>query len=363
MNFYFAKGRVALYAILKAAGLSATDEVIVPGYTCVVVPQAVIHAGAKPVYADVDAETYALDISTLADKITPYTRAIVMQHTYGIPGDLDETIALAKDAGLLVIEDCCHSLGSRYKGKEVGSFGDAAFFSSQWTKPVTTGLGGWAIVNNEALACGMSRASDSFAPPRWIDSMLLRAQVGAYKLAFKPKWVWALRDVYRFLGQHGIVVPSSTRAELNGERPSDYARTMSSWQRRMLHTQLARIEQTIAHRQFVAAKYDQILRSAQLKPVTIRPDSAPVFLRYPLQVSDKQRFLAEARRRRIEIGDWFVSPVHPLLSDWERVGYQFGSCPVGEWLSAHVVNLPTHQRIGDHEIQRIASLIEECATE
>ena len=361
VNFFFAKGRVALYAILKAAGLGSADEVIIPGYTCVAVPQAVIHAGAKPVYADVETDTYALDVPALANKITKRTKVIILQHTYGIPADVEQTLALAQEAGVMVVEDCCHSLGSQYKGKDLGRFGDAAFFSSQWSKPVTTGLGGWAVINNRALARRMSRVYRNFAPPARIESALLRAQVTAYRLAFKPKWFWALRDAYRYLGYCGIVVPSSTREELDGQRPGDYAKTMAGWQRQLLQKRLSHIGPAIAHRQRVAGEYEDLLRKLQRKTVTASVGAAPVFLRYPLQLSNKDLFLSEARRRRVEIGDWFVSPVHPLMDQWDRAGYQAGSCPRGEWLSNHVVNLPTHQGIGQEETRQIGSLIEQCA--
>ena len=128
-SFAFWKGRVALYAILQALGVGAGDEVLIAGFTCVVVPNAVRFLGAKPVYADISIGSYNLDPASAAQAITPLTRAMIVQHTLGIPAPLEELLALAKLHNLAVIEDCAHSLGSTYCGNPLGTFGNAAFLA------------------------------------------------------------------------------------------------------------------------------------------------------------------------------------------------------------------------------------------
>lgn len=123
----FWKGRVALYAILKALGIGEGDEVLVEGFTCVVVPNAVIFAGAKPVYIAPDPKTYNMDVSQIETAITSKTKAIIVQHTFGLPADMDSILNIAKKYNLRVIEDCAPALGAIYKGRKVGTFGDAAF--------------------------------------------------------------------------------------------------------------------------------------------------------------------------------------------------------------------------------------------
>ncbi|MFN6946977.1 MAG: DegT/DnrJ/EryC1/StrS family aminotransferase, partial [Cytophagaceae bacterium] len=115
--------------------ISQGDEVILPGFTCIVVPNAIIYLGAKPVYVDINSETFNIDPQLIEENITEKTKAIIAQHTFGIPADMDKILHIANKHNLFVIEDSCHALGSKYKGKYVGSFGDAAFFSSQWSKP------------------------------------------------------------------------------------------------------------------------------------------------------------------------------------------------------------------------------------
>ena len=143
LAFAFWKGRTALEATLRALGLSAGDEVVMPGFTCVVVPDAVRRVGAVPVFADIGAQGYNADVGQVESLITPRTRAVICQHTFGIVADLGSLVSLCERRGLLLVEDCCHALGAHYQGKHVGLVGHAGFFSSQWSKPYTRGSGAW----------------------------------------------------------------------------------------------------------------------------------------------------------------------------------------------------------------------------
>ncbi len=126
--FSFWRGRVALYAILKAMGIGPGDEVIVPGYSCVMAVSPVVYLGAKPVFVDIESETFNMDVGQIESKITPRTQLIIAQHTYGYPADMEANLAIAERNGLEVSEDCCLSVGSRYKGKLTGTFAQSAFF-------------------------------------------------------------------------------------------------------------------------------------------------------------------------------------------------------------------------------------------
>ena len=164
-NFrYFWKARVGLYALLKAIGIDATAEVVVPGFTCVVVPNAVLYTGAIPVYADIDASTYNVTLESVRAVVTKKTKAIIVQSTFGLSPDLDGILQFASNLGIPVIDDCTHGLGGSYKGKPNGFVTDAAFFSTQWSKPLSTGLGGFAIVRNKELAVRFDSEIETYIP-------------------------------------------------------------------------------------------------------------------------------------------------------------------------------------------------------
>src|SRR3954454_21772370 len=131
-------GRMALYFILKALDFPAGSEIIVPALTFWVVPEITRVAGLKPVFVDVDPATFTLCPRALERAITPNTRAILPTHLYGMACDLDPILALAARHDLKVVEDCAHALGAQYKGRMVGTDGDASFFSFQAFKPLNT---------------------------------------------------------------------------------------------------------------------------------------------------------------------------------------------------------------------------------
>src|SRR5215471_1911362 len=164
--FGFWKARVALYAILKSLALKQGDEVILPGYTCVVVPNSIRYAGATPIYADIAPGNYNIDPLSVEKKITHRTRIVLAQHTYGIPADVESLRALTEQRGLTLIEDCAHVLlGSTCHSKPMGSSSRAAFFSSQWSKPYTTGLGGMAVTRDPELAQRLKEIQTEMQPP------------------------------------------------------------------------------------------------------------------------------------------------------------------------------------------------------
>ena len=142
----------ALHLSLLALGIGPGDEVICPSMSFIATANAIAHAGARPVFADVDEETYNLDVASAESRITPRTKAILLVHQVGLPADLDLFRELAERHGLALIEDAACALGSRYKGRPIGGDGIAACFSFHPRKIITTGEGGMIATNDPALA-------------------------------------------------------------------------------------------------------------------------------------------------------------------------------------------------------------------
>ncbi len=153
-------GTVALQLAVAALGIGPGDEVIIPSFTIISCALAVLYAGATPVLADADPETWCMDVSQVASKITSRTRAIMPVHIYGHPVEMDPLIDLAGRYGLAVIEDAAEAHGAEYRTgvgprprwRRCGSFGDASCFSFYANKLVTTGEGGMVLTDDEQLA-------------------------------------------------------------------------------------------------------------------------------------------------------------------------------------------------------------------
>jgi dTDP-4-amino-4,6-dideoxygalactose transaminase len=163
-------GTIALGAALQAAGIGFGDEVIVPAYTWDGTAAAVLFAGGVPVFADIDPETYCLGVEAARQAITPRTRALLPVHMAMRFADMDGLLALAKEHGLKVIEDCAHAHGGQYRGRGAGSMGDLGCFSFQESKLMTSGEGGIVITSDlrcfehlqSQVNCGRASMTDQF---------------------------------------------------------------------------------------------------------------------------------------------------------------------------------------------------------
>lgn len=356
--FGFWKGRVALYAILKAFGLREGDEVIMPGYTCVMAVNPVVYVGAKPVFIDIEPFTFNIDPNRIEEKITPKTRLIIAQHTYGYPCDLDAIVDISQRKGIPLVEDCCLSLGTRYRGQATGTFGLAAYFSFQWNKPYTSGLGGMAVTSDADLAQRITDLQDGEAvQPSPGEVRMLRAQIAVYRTTIYPRTTALAQTAFRALTRMGLVVGSSSNAEFAPDMAPDFFKGMSDLQARIGLRQLGKLERNLAHRRQMVEVYDHLLTESGW-PVKVLPSYAePVLVRYPVRVADKARALAAAPRHLVELGSWFECPLHPQETDMSLYGYHTGMCPEADRACREVVNLPLHPRTSPATARRSVEFI------
>jgi dTDP-4-amino-4,6-dideoxygalactose transaminase len=316
--------------------------------------------GATPVYADIEAGGYNIDPALAEEQVTERTRALLIQHTFGIPARIDELLDLARRHELLVIEDCAHVIGGDYEGRRLGTFGDAAFFSFQWSKPYTTGLGGMAVARSGPIGDRLAEVhGEAILPPR-AARVRLWAQFQAYRRLFTPRLAWPAQDVLRAASARGLLVGSSSGAELEGEMPTDHGWRMGPAQERAGERRLPGITQRNAHARALARLYDERLSGAGWPTAPRLDDTA--LLRYPMQVANKERLLSRAREAHVEMGSWFESPLHPVeLDKHDRFGYAEGQCPRAELASQRLVNLPLHPRVSESEAMRVAGFFLEHA--
>lgn len=312
--FAFMSGREALSACIYALELQTGDEVILPGYTCVVVPNAFHYAGVKTVYCDIELNTYGPDVADIEKKITPKTRTILLHHLYGLVcRDYESILDLAKQFDLKVIEDCAHGTGAEYKGMKVGNRGDVAFYSSEQSKVFNTIQGGMAVTNNDNLAERLKKYYDQAPYPDevWIEKQLYNVILNYYR--FKHPQRWWLGDLADIMYSNKRLI-STTPEEERGICPAYYGRKMPAPIAAIGLNQIKKIDQYNKWRRETANRWDRWCDEKGYQKPMVLQDSIPVFLRYPVLVEpEKKRNTSWAYKELgIELGIWFVSNIHPV---------------------------------------------------
>lgn len=352
--YLFWKGRVALFTLLKAMEVKPGDEIILPGFTCVVVPNAIKYLDAIPVYVDIKKDTLNPDFDQVVSAITDKTKVIIVQNTFGLSSDVDKISEYAVGHGIFTIEDCTHGFGGMFKGKPNGSYCDAAFFSTQWNKPFSTGIGGFAAVNNNKLLEKVTRLEEDLIHPSLFDELRLLLLNIAYRIFLHPWSYWLVRDIYRFLSRHGIVIGSSDTAELTSVMiPEKYFKSVGAVQAKLGTTGIKRIDEKLIERKENAARYTAFLAEQEKNHVRNEYFSNHSFLKYPLMVKDRNAFRTEALKNHIPLGDWFVSPIHPVLENYQLWGINLTTIPVANEVSSQIVNLPTE----DTDIRKVLKFL------
>ena len=351
----FSAGRVALFGILRGLGIGRGDEVIVPLPTHVVVTNAVRYTGATPVYADCRLTDFNVDPDAVAAALGPRTRAVLVQHTFGIPADIDALLDLTETRGVPLIEDCVHSLGATWRGEPVGGFGRAGFFSTEETKVISTTMGGAAVTSDEELAASLRHFERACPPPGVSLTRRRLAKLAAYHVLTEPHVHVAARPAYElFGGRNPLPVPTSPE-ELAGERPPEYEQRFSAGQAEIGLRQLGALGANLAHRRAIAADYARRLAPHGFEPPVVAAEAEPAWVRYPVRVADRDAAMKVLRRFAVP-GTWFTSvqeeAVRPTIN-----GYVQGSCPNAERAARELINLPTHQRVRLEDAARLAEAV------
>jgi dTDP-4-amino-4,6-dideoxygalactose transaminase len=311
--FAFMSGRVALSAAIHALDLQPGDEVILPGYTCVVVPNAFHFSGIETVYSDIELNTYGLDATQLESKITSKTRAILLHHLYGLVcRDYETILDIAKRRKLKVIEDCAQGTGAEYKGLKVGNRGDIAFYSSEQSKIYNTIQGGMATTHDDKLAERLKEYYDQAPLPdaSWTSNLLHNVILNYYQIKHpKRYWVGDLANLK--YGNKRMV--STTQEEVEGIQPNNYGMKMPGPIAALGSNQLKKVDAYNDLRRKTIARWDHWAELKGYNKPLVIVDSVPVFLRYPILVEpEKKKDLSWGLSELgLTPGVWFISPLHP----------------------------------------------------
>jgi dTDP-4-amino-4,6-dideoxygalactose transaminase len=299
-----------------------------------------------------------MDLEQAEQRITPRTKALVLQHTFGIPADLDAALALARRHNLHLIEDCVHALGATYDGRQVGTFGRAAFFSTEETKTISTTMGGMVVTDDPELAEQMRAFQESCAwPPEGLTARYLLKLI-VYHVMTEPHLHRVTRPMYELVGRRHPLPRAASGEELSGvrgRRPANYEQRLSNAQAELALRQLRRLGSNLAHRRAVAEAYRRLFLDLGI-PVPRPPAKAqPAFVRYPAWVGNREAALRIAAPHAA-LGTWFTSVLEEAISPADG-GYEEGTCPRAEAAARHLVNLPTHLRVSAQDIEPIARAV------
>jgi len=374
----FSFGRAGLFAILKSlSNLEPTTyplrlreasnlqpfEIILQAYTTIALPLAIKKAGFKPVYVDISEHTYNIDPDKIEAKINSRTRAIIVQHTFGIPAEMDKISEICKKHNLILIEDCAHSLGVEFNGKKIGTFGDAAFFSFGRDKIISSTSGGMVIAKNEKLVEKIKEFQSSldFPPIKFIFQQLMHPLV--FWVSLPVYYFFNIGKFKIFLDQKlGIISRAYSEAEKKGIGTFGVYR-LPNVLAILASNQFKKLERFNNHRRNIAEMYDISLHFDTSKyqnmiklPLNLK-NSKPVFLYYTIQIRRRDELLKYAAKNHIILGDWFPCALGPKGVDDEKFGYKKGDCPTAERVGLKSLNLPTNIKTSKDDAENIASLI------
>jgi perosamine synthetase len=308
-------GTVALHLALAALGIGPGDEVILPTLTFVATANAVVYAGATPVFVDSEPHTWNIDPEAVARAITARTRAIIAVHLYGHPADMDSLRALANQHGLTLIEDAAEAHGARYRGRRVGSLSDVAIFSFFGNKIITTGEGGMVLTDDSELA----------------DRCFFLENQARQKE--NPYWHPEIGYNYR----------------------------MTNLQAALGVAQLERIEELIAIRVRNAAYYGRRLQDIQgLSPPPCAQWAENVYWMYTVLVEeeyglDRDTLMARLHQRGIDTRPAFY-PIHilPMYHQGQRF-------PVAEEIGRKGLNLPSGATLTLEQVDQVCDALAEMS--
>ncbi|NOQ68164.1 aminotransferase class I/II-fold pyridoxal phosphate-dependent enzyme [Patescibacteria group bacterium] len=355
----FDSGRSGLYAILKCLGIKDYDEVILQAFTTVALPNVIQWCGAKPVYIDIDERTYNIDPEKIEEKITDKTKAIIVQHTFGNPAEMNKIMEIAKNHNLFVIEDCAHSLGAEYKGKKTGTFGDVAFFSFGRDKVISSVSGGMIIAADNELGRKIKEFRDQMPYPK--KSLIVRQLLHPIITlkALKLYYFLNIGKIIMYLSvKFGIITKAYSKEEKINQRSENFPAKMPNALAAIALHQMKLVEKFNNHRIDIVNLYKEKLTGNKniILPKSTH-ESKNIYLWYTMLVENKKELIKKARKKHIILGDWFPQTVGPIEVDVEKAGYQKESCPIAEKVSSRCVNLPTHYRIDRKDVEKVVELV------
>ena len=320
-------GTAALHLLVRALGLGADQgaecapEALVPSFTFAASVNALLYEGVTPVFVDVETETYNLDPADLARKVTPRTKAIMAVDVFGHPADWDAIQAVAQTHNLRVIDDSCEALGAIYKGRKLGSFGDAAAFAFYPNKQMTVGEGGMIVTDDDEIArlCRSLRNQG-------------RPEMGAWLEHERLGYNYRMDELSAALGV----------------------------------SQFKRLETFLAKRARVAQMYTERLAALDwVRPPQVQPHVRMSWFVYVITLAeglDRDAVIRKLAEQGIPARGYFA-PIHTQPYIRERFGDLAGTLPVTEAIAPRTLALPFHNNLSEQQVDAVVDALKRCAVD
>ncbi|MDO5517406.1 MAG: DegT/DnrJ/EryC1/StrS family aminotransferase [Clostridium sp.] len=334
-------GTDALVIALKSLGIGAGDEVITTPFTFFATAETISAVGAIPVFVDVEKDTFNIDPAKIEEKITEKTKAIVPVHIFGQSAKMDEINAIAEKHNLKVIEDACQAIGGKYKGRNIGSLGDAACFSFFPTKNLgCAGDGGMIVTDNDDVAtiARALRTHGSGENGQKAYNLLnnINEEVSTVQNADDT--------VYNPLKYYNYLIGYNTR--------------LDAIQAAILRVKLPHIDEWNAKRREIAKIYDESLKDTDLVTPVVNEENVPVYHMYILQSEDREAVLSKLKEKGVATGVYYPVPLH-LQKVYKDLGYSEGDMPVAEYLSHRTFAIPVYPELTEQQVEYVLNSIKE----
>ncbi|MCI4624588.1 MAG: DegT/DnrJ/EryC1/StrS family aminotransferase [Candidatus Magnetoovum sp. WYHC-5] len=304
-------GTEALLIALAACGIKKGDEVITTPHTFFATAEAIYHAGATPVFVDIDPDTYNINPRLIKEKITNNTRAIIPVHMYGQTADMMPIVEIAKAHNLHIVEDACQAHGAQYDGKNCGQFGAAGCFSFYYTKNLGAYGEGGIITTNDVF----------------------------------------LADTARKLRNHGH--SSKFEHSLMGHNSR-----LDELQAAILRIRLRHLDEYNNLRRKIAKMYDEMLSGLPLRLPAEKLGNKHVYHLYVIRCKERDELIKHLTQCGISSGIHYKNPVH-LQEACKPYGYKAGDLPVTEAICGEILSLPMYPELAKSDIAYVCECIRE----
>ncbi len=388
------QGRDALTLALQIIGTQPGDEIVVPNFICQVVIDAILKTGAIPVLVDSSLKNFTSPAGEYQQAITIRTRAILAVHLYGLPAPMESLRKIADEHRCLLLEDCAQTISSKQGGRNVGTFGDISFFSFNYDKPLSTGIGGMLVVNTRGLVDAAQRIiANTSRAPLHLEKHILKALLlqhfltgDQYYNEFLP--ITFADNVMRLLPNVGALVDQAVKSK-DVEMLSSIVPKISKLKfqtkliRRINKVFKSRVDakpmllnairaqfgmEQIKHtglvdkkRKHIAEIYQEFLKDNNRFQLPQTADTAdPVFLRYTVLSRDsvaRERLIENARKNNIELdhNNW-PQTISSMKYYQGKVRYK-RSLEQSESMVQRIVHLPTHHYVTDAHLKKIDDVL------